>query len=310
MSPRLGSVPGLLFAVGSAASFPLAGIFASALMDAGWTAGSTATVRIVFSALVLIAPTAVMLRNSWHLVRKAWRAVLLFSLLAVAGPQLALFYAVRFIPPSLAVLIAFMGPVMLMLWGWARTRVRPGTITLLGAALAVAGLVTVSGVGGDGGLHPLGLLFALIAAVGTAAYYATGAKTDHGIPSLPFVGLGLAAASVALITASATGLLPFALSGEAGVLAGRRFSPWLIAAAMVLISTVLAYLMGVTASRSLGATVASFTGYLEPLFGILWTIVLLAILPTIMQWFGAALIIAGVMTVRIGELRLFSRRPL
>ena len=52
-----------------------------------------------------------------------------------------------------------------------------------------------------------------------------------------------------------------------------------------------------------GATVASFTGYSEPLFGIVWTILLLSVLPTSAQWVGAALIVAGVVTVKVGELR-------
>jgi drug/metabolite transporter (DMT)-like permease len=48
--------------------------------------------------------------------------------------------------------------------------------------------------------------------------------------------------------------------------------------------------------------VASFTGYSEPLFGIFWTIVLLSVVPSGAQWIGAALIVAGVVTVKVGEL--------
>lgn len=294
---------GFLLAIGSAASFALSGIFASALMGAGWTAGAAVTARIVFAALVLIVPTILMLRGSWQLVRRAWGSLLLFGVLAVAGCQLAFFLAVQFIPPSLALLIEFMGPVMLMLWAWARTRIAPTVLTLIGAALAVLGLIAISGAIAGGGLHPLGIVFALIAAVGNAAYYAAGAKADHGIPPLPFVGLGLSIAAVILVIVSGTGLLPFAASIEPGVIAGTEFSPWVIIAGMVLISTVLAYVLGVAASRRLGATVASFTGYSEPLFGIIWTILLLAVVPTSIQWIGAALIIAGVATVKLGELK-------
>lgn len=297
------SIAGFLLAVASAGSFALSGIFASALMDAGWSAGAAATARIVLAAFVLIAPTLVMLRQSWDRVRAAWGLVLLFGLLAVAGCQVAFFISVQFIPPSLALLIEFMGPVLLMLWGWARSRVAPGAITMLGAALAVLGLIAVSGVVVGGGLHPVGVVFALISAVGNAAYYAIGAKADHGIPPLPFVGLGLAVAAALLVVVSATGLLSFNATDTPGVIAGREFSPWLLVAGMVLISTVLAYVLGVAAARRLGATVASFAGYSEPLFGIFWTIMLLFVLPTGMQWLGAALIITGIVTVKIGELR-------
>ncbi len=294
---------GFLLAVGSAASFALSGIFASALMAAGWTPGAAVTARISLAALVLLIPTLIMLRGSWGMVRRAWGSVLIFGVLAVAGCQLAYFLAVQFIPPSLALLIEFTGPVLLMFWSWLRTRIAPSGLTLIGAALAMIGLIAVSGAVVGGGLHPLGILFALIAAVGNASYFAMGAQSDHGIPPIPFVGLGLGVGSVVLMIAGVTGLLPFAVSAAPGVIAGREFPAWIVVTGMVLLSTVLAYVLGVAASRRLGATVSSFAGYSEPLFGILWTILLLAVLPTGMQWLGAAFIIAGVATVRVGELR-------
>lgn len=293
---------GFLLAVGSAASFALSGSFASALLEAGWSAGAATTARITLAALVLVLPTALALRGRWRTARAAWRPILLFGLLAVAGCQLAFFMAVQFIPPSLALLIEFMGPVILMLWIWARSRVAPAALTLLGAAVAVLGFVAISGAGAGGALHPMGIVFALIAAVGNAAYYATGANGDHGIPPIPFVGLGLAVGAVVLITVSATGLLPFTVTGAPAMIAGAELPPAAIVAGMVLISTVLSYVLGVAASRRLGATVASFTGYSEALFGIVWTIVLLAVVPTGMQWAGAALIIAGVVAVKAGEI--------
>ncbi|WP_246454456.1 EamA family transporter [Leucobacter denitrificans] len=239
-------------------------------------------------------------------MRRAWLQLLLFGALAVAGCQLAFFLAVQFIAPSLALLIEFTGPVMLMLWIWARSRRAPSRLTMLGAAIAVLGVVAVSGVIAGVTLHPLGVLFALVAAAGNAAYYATGATSDHGIPTLPFVGLGLVLATVMLAVAIGAGVLPFTITANPTELAGVELSPWTVVTAMVLISTVLAYLLGVAASRRLGATVSSFTGYSEPLFGIFWTIVLLSIVPTGLQWAGAALIIIGVVVVKVGELRRYT----
>jgi drug/metabolite transporter (DMT)-like permease len=177
----------------------------------------------------------------------------------------------------------------------------------VGAGAAVLGLAAVSGIGFGEGIHPLGLLFGLGAAVGNAAYYATAAATDHGVPPLPFVGLGLCVAAVLLAIVSAVGLLPFTMSSAPVLLAGAEVSPALAITGMVLISTVIAYVLGVAASRRLGAMLASFTGYSEPIFGIFWTILVLSILPTGMQWIGAALIICGLVAVKAGEL-LQSRR--
>lgn len=174
-------------------------------------------------------------------------------------------------------------------------------------AALVLGLVTISGLAAGGALHPLGIAFALIAAVGNAAYYAAGAASDHGVPPLPFVGLGLAVAAVSLAIVSALGILPFTVTSVQPVIAGQEVSPVLVVLGMAFISTVMAYVLGVSASRRLGATVASFTGYSEPLFGIIWTIVLLSIVPTGTQWLGAALILAGVVAVKLGEMRAARR---
>lgn len=302
-SARNFPVAGFLLALGSAASFALSGTFASALLSAGWSPGAAVTLRISLATLVLAVPSALALRGKWDRVRRAWAQLLLFGVLAVAGCQLAFFMAVEFIPPSLALLIEFLGPVMLVFWIWASTRVRPSGITLLGAAIAVLGLVAISGLATGGGLHPLGILFALVAALGNAAYFVTGASTDHGIPPIPFVGLGLGIGAVVLIIASATGALPFQASLEPTVLLNAQVSPLLVVACLVLISTATSYVLGVAAARRLGATVASFTGYSEPLFGIVWPILLLAIVPTGLQWIGAGLVLLGVVTVKLGEMR-------
>lgn len=307
---RLNSTLGFLLAIGSAATFALSGIFASSLLDAGWSAGAATMARIGCSALVLLGPTIALLRGKWDLVRAAWRPVLLFGLLAVVGVQLAFFLAVQYIPPSLALVIEFTGPVLLMFWFWVRTRVAPSWLTLVGAGIALAGLVAVTGLVAGAALHPLGIAFALMAAAGNACYYALGASSSHGIPTLPFVGIGLAVATVILAAVGAVGILPMVIGAGQTRLAGVAVSPWAIVGGMVLISTVAAYVLGVGASRRLGATMSSFTGYSEPVFGILWTILLLAVVPTGQQWLGAGLIIAGVVTVKVGEIMRSRRRRL
>jgi len=302
VSARSVSTLGFLFAVGAAATFALSGIFASALMDAGWSPGAAVTLRTFFAAVILATPTVLMMRGRWRLLRHGWSSILWFGVIAVAFCQLCFFLAVELIPPSLALLIEYMGPVILMLWTWARTRNAPSWLTLLGAAAAVGGLVIVSGFAGGSGINPLGVLFALGAAVGNAFYFATAATSSHGIPPLPFVGMGLSVGAVILIVLAPIGVLPFAWSSETTTFAGAPVAPAFIVAGLAIFATVIPYLLGVMSSRRLGAVVASFTGYAEALFGIVWTIVFLAVVPTGNQWIGAALIVAGVVGVKAGEL--------
>lgn len=305
---RAATAVGFVLAIASAACFAVSSVFGSALMSAGWSAGAVTTVRVAGAALILSVPTAIMLRGRWRTVRAGWRPVVLLGLLTVVGSQLSLFLAVQYIPPSLAVVIMYTGPVLLIFWTWLRTRVAPSGVTLLGAALALVGVLTVSGVITGAALHPLGVMWALIAAVGLAAFFAASASQSHGIPALPFAGLGLAVGAVVLVGASAAGVLPFAVSTAPAVFAGVETSPLLLVAGVVLISGVLSYVLGVLAARRLGATVSSFAAYSEPLFGILWTATLLMVLPSGQQWIGAALIVTGVVVVKLGE--VIAQRPL
>ncbi|GEK79852.1 hypothetical protein ABA31_12030 [Agrococcus baldri] len=295
---------GLALALASAASFALSGIFAAALLDGGWSAGAVTLVRIGGGALVLLAPTLWLLRGRWDAVLRSWREVLVLGVLAVAVCQLAFFTAVAFIDPSLALLIEFLGPVLLVFFTWATTRRAPAVLTLAGAAVALLGLALVSGIGGDA-LHPLGVLLALGAAVGNAGYWASASKADSELPPIALAGLGLMVGALVLGIASATGLLPFAATAEPVVLAGSTVPWWAAMGMLILIATAASYVLGILGARRLGATLASFVGYAEPMFGILWTALLLAILPTGTQWLGAAAIIAGVVLVRLGQ----ARRP-
>ncbi|SFS02547.1 Threonine/homoserine efflux transporter RhtA [Agrococcus baldri] len=293
---------GLALALASAASFALSGIFASALLDGGWSAGAVTLVRIAGGALVLLVPTLWMLRGRWDAVLRSWREVVVLGVLAVAVCQLAFFSAVAYIDPSLALLIEFLGPVLLVFYSWARTRRAPAGLTFAGAAVALLGLGLISGIGGEA-LHPVGVLLALGAAVGNAGYWASASKADSELPPVALAGLGLIVGAVVLGLASATGLLPFVATAAPVVLAGSTMPWWLAMGMLILLATSLSYVLGILGARRLGATLASFVGYSEPMFGILWTALLLAILPTGMQWVGAAAIIAGVLLVRFGQVR-------
>ncbi|WP_306233055.1 EamA family transporter [Agrococcus beijingensis] len=291
---------GFAFALASAGSFGLSGIFASALLDGGWSAGAVTTVRIAGGALVLLLPTLRLLRGRWDAVLRSWREVLVLGLLAVALCQLAFFSAVVFIEPSLALLIEFLGPVLLVLLGWAVTRRAPARLTLAGAGVALVGLALISGIGGDA-LHPVGVLLALLAAVGNAGYWVAASKADSELHPIALAGLGLVVGAIVLGAASATGLLPFVVSAAPVQLAGATVQAWLVVLLLVVIATATAYVIGILGARRLGATLASFVGYSEPMFGILWTAVLLLVLPSPMQWLGAIAIVVGVVLVKLGQ---------
>ena len=75
MEQRTGSA-GLGLAVLSAAAFGTSGTFAASLLEAGWTAGSAVTARVVTAALVLAPFALLQLRGQLGLLRRGVGALL------------------------------------------------------------------------------------------------------------------------------------------------------------------------------------------------------------------------------------------
>src|SRR5665647_1236588 len=146
------------------------------LLVAGWSPGAAILVRLTIGALLLAGPALLALRGRWEVLRAAWPTVLGFGLLGVAGASTLFFLAVDRLPVAIALLVEYTGPLLLVAWGWIRSRRLPSRTTLVGAAFAAGGLVLVLDVTGALDPDPVGLLFALGAAVGNAAYFAIVAR--------------------------------------------------------------------------------------------------------------------------------------
>ena len=84
----------------------------------------------------------------------------------------------------------------------------------------------------------------------------------------------------------------------------RHQVSWLVpVTGLALVAAVIAYVAGIGAARLLGAKLASFIGMAEVLFAILFAWLLLGQLPSVVQFTGGVLILAGVTGVRLDELR-------
>jgi drug/metabolite transporter (DMT)-like permease len=134
------SASGLVLALASSASFALSGVLARAMIDSGWSAGAIVTVRIAVGAAVLLVPGVLALRGAWASLRRSGPVVVIYGLIAVAACQLAYFYSVSYLQAGVALLIEFSSPLAVLVWMWLRHQQRPGRLTVLGAALAIAGL--------------------------------------------------------------------------------------------------------------------------------------------------------------------------
>ncbi len=299
-SGRLGGA-GLVLGVTSAAAFGTSGVFAAALMGAGWTPGAAVAVRVLLAAVVLTAPALWQLRGRWGLLRRGGRTVVAFGVFAVAGSQLCYFNAVAHVPVGVALLVEYLGVLLVVGWLWLRHGQRPRRLTLAGGAVAVTGLALVLNLAGAGRPDPVGVFWALGAAVGLASYFVLTARVDDGLPPLVVAWGVLLVGGVTLLAGAAAGLLPLRAPLVDVELAGAQVS-WLVpAVGLVVVAAVLAYLAGIVSARALGARVASFVGLTEVLFAVLGAWLLLGQVPLPVQLLGGAFVVAGIVLVRLGE---------
>src|SRR5215218_3697307 len=129
---------GLGLALLSALTFGTSGTFARSLIEAGWSAEAAAAARVGSASLVLAVPAVLAMRGKWHVLRRNLRMIGVFGLLAVAGAQVGFFNAVRYLPIGVALLLEYLGIILVVFWMWAAHGQRPRKLTIAGSVAALA----------------------------------------------------------------------------------------------------------------------------------------------------------------------------
>ncbi len=295
---------GILVALISAATFATSGAFAKALLSTGWTPGSVVFLRIAVAALLLLVPTVRALDGRWHQVRSEWGQVVAFGLLAVALPQLAFFYAVGHLSVGVALLLEYLGLVLVVAWQAVLARRLPRRTTVLGIVLALLGLTLVLDAFGGVRVDVIGVAWGLLAAIGLGSYFLmSGRSHETALPPLALAGGGLVVGATAFAALGVAGVLPMEFHALPADLGGISLPWWAVVVELGVIAAAVPYVTGIAATRVLGAKLASFVGLSEVLFAVLIAWVLLGELPRSVQLLGGVFILAGVVVVRTEESR-------
>lgn len=282
----------------SAASFGTSGALGKSLLDIGWTPSALVLVRIGGSALVLLVPTVLLLRAGGWPRSRSWWQLLAYGLVAVAAAQFCYFNAVQYLSVAVALLCEYFAPVLLIGYRWARSRRRPPYLVLLGAVVAMAGILLVLDVTGSVRVDPRGLLWGAGAALSLSGYFLLAEHQSEDLHPVVMTGVGTAVGALVLGVAGALGVLPMRARLGQATLAGHQLT-WLVPiVGIVLVSTVLAYLTGIVAVRALGVRVASFVALAEVLFAVLAAALLVGQDPTATQGLGALAVIAGIALIQ------------
>jgi inner membrane transporter RhtA len=234
---------------------------------------ATATLRLSLGAILLLAVV-----RPWRGWPRRAPLLPLFGLgLSLPGVILMFYLAMARLPLAVAITLQFLGPLTVAVAGSRRPA------DFLWVALAAAGVWLLSGVSGpQGHLDPIGVAWALGAAVGWAAYILFGRAAGAAF------GRSAAAVSVSL---AALIILPFGLGPATAILTRPELIPAVLAVAVL--STAVPFSLELYAMpRAPARTFAVFTS-LEPAFGVLSGFVLLHERLTVAQTLGVAAVITA-----------------
>jgi len=294
---------GLVLALVSAGAFGLSGPLAKALIESGWSPAAAVTLRSLVAAVVLLGPALHALQGRWHLLRQNARLLVFYGIVPVAGTQLAYFTAVSHMQVAAALLIEYVAPVAVVGWLWLRHGQRPTRLTVGGGLVCLAGLVLVLNLVSGAQLSAVGVASALLAMVGCAVYFVVNASTDNGLPPMVLAAGGLLVGGVTLLVAGGLGLVSWHVAAANVTLGGTGVPWWVPVLLLGTVTAAFAYVTGIEASRRLGSRLSSFVALTEVLASLGWSWWLVGQVLLAVQWWGAVLVLAGVVVVKLGEPR-------
>ncbi|WP_031467359.1 EamA family transporter [Sciscionella sediminilitoris] len=255
---------GLTLAFISSISFATSGPLATAAVGAGLTAAQTATVRIGLAAVLVFLAVAAFRPRALRFTRGDLPVLLGYGLFGVAGAQLLFFLAIARIPVGIAMLLEFLAPLYVALWIRFVRRTRLARAVWLGIGLALAGLVLVAQPWQGFALDPTGVLAGFCSGLSTTGYFLIGEHAANTKDPFGVLAVGLVIGAVIVGAVAPPWNLPFGLLDRPVELGGAQFPLWPVLLAIVLFSTVLAYLGGIFSLRHLSPAAASALGLLEP----------------------------------------------
>jgi drug/metabolite transporter (DMT)-like permease len=296
---------GLMFAVGSAFTFGMSGPFAKSLMVAGWSPTAAVTARLAGGALVVVI-FATIVKPDWiREARRHARVVIAYGLVPIAGAQLCYYNAVSHLSVGVALLLEYTAPILVVGWIWATTRRRPRGMTLAGVGLAIAGIMLVLNIlSGADHVNAIGVAWALAAAICAACYFMMSDEVTadgSGLSAITLSAGGLVVGAITVALLGVSGVMPLIFTANNAVVAGVTVPWWVPVIVLGVVSTAIAYTLGISGVARLRPSFASLVGLGEVLFAVLAAWALLGEAVTLTQAIGGVVVLLGLALARQGD---------
>ena len=272
----------------SATAFGTLSILAKLAYLAGVGTEQLLAFRFVLAAIGMWGLAVVLRQNPLRFQRRELVTLIALGAIFYTGQSLTYFTALRALPASLCVLIAYIYPSLVVVAGWLF--LRRSVSAWHGVALVASFVGVALLVGGAQFQFAWALFLAFASPVIYTGYILLGERVMSSVPAVGASAVIMSGAAIAFcIIALFTGQLapPSSASG------------WAVVFAIALVPTMVAISLFLAGLPRIGAARSSLLSTLEPVVTVLLAVVLLGDRFSAIQLVGGVLIIVAVVVVQV-----------
>lgn len=235
---------------------------------------------------------------SLRVERRELPRLALFGIVGVAFVQLFYFLAVHRLPVGIALLIQYIGPVLVAIWARTFGHENVRRRIWLALALSLAGLTLMVQLWRGITLDGLGVTFALIAALVFAVYLLLAEHEVQKRQSVPLLAWGFFFAVVFWTIVQPWWSFPATATGRTvslqGHLSSLHLPVWALVLWVIVLGSAFPFALIVGAMRHISATQVGVTAMLEPVVATIAAWLWLRESLSATQLAGAAVVLAGI----------------
>jgi len=277
--------------LGSATAFGTLGIFAKLGYASGLGTEQTLAFRFVLAAIAMLTLAVVLGQNPLRLPRARLIALLGIGAFVYTAQSLTFFIALRSLPASLVVLIAYIYPSLVVLAGWLFLRRSVSSWHLVALVASFAGVAML--VGGARFHLSWALVLAIASPTIYTVYILVGERVMTSVPAI-------AASAVIMSGAAMAFCLLAALNHELAL--PRNAGGWAVGVGIALVPTMIAISLFLAGLPRVGASRAALLSTWEPVVTVLLAVVILGDRLSAGQVIGGMLVIVAVTVVQVAHL--------
>jgi drug/metabolite transporter (DMT)-like permease len=275
----------------SATGFGSLAILAKLAYAEGLGAEQALAFRFLLAAVGMVALAFLLGQNPFRLERTRLVLLLGMGALGYCAQSLTYFLALRSLPASLVVLIAYIYPSLVVAAGWLFLHRAVSAKHLVALAASFVGLALL--VGGTHFQLAWALVLALASPVIYTAYILVGERVMGTVPAL-------AASAVIITGAAAAFCLLAAITNQLAL--PRTAGGWAVAIGLAVFPTMLAISLFLAGLPRVGAARAALLSTWEPVVTVGLAVVLLGDRLSLVQVLGGVLVLLAVVVVQGAQL--------